>query len=130
MVRFLAEVEVRRDGVFEEVNEKIAAEDEEGGTASAQREAGGNHFGDGGGEHESGAERHEVLEIALLPVALNENEPAENVGESGGEAEGEAEQSDTQEVLRSSFFVLRGTALKAFFVPRSLFFVRSKRTGR
>ena len=84
MMRFFAEMEMRRDGVLEEVNEQIAAEDEESGTGAAQFDAGGNHFDDGRGEHETGAESHEIFQIAFFPVALNENEPAKDVGESGG----------------------------------------------
>ena len=117
MMRLFPEMEVWGYGVLEEVDEEISAEYEEGCTAPAQFDAGRNHFDDGGGEHESGAQRHEILEVTLFPITLNEDESAKNVGKSGGQAESQAEESDVQlvlssegSVLRSPFSVLRSTA--------------------
>jgi hypothetical protein len=91
MVGFFAEMKMRSYGVFEEMDQQVSAEDDEPRTGATKLDTGGNHFHDGGGEHESGTERHKVLEVALLPIALDWDKPAEEVGESGGEAESQAE---------------------------------------
>jgi hypothetical protein len=86
-VRFFAEMEVWREGVFEKVNKKIADENEKTSAFALEFHAGRNHFHDGGGEHEAGAYGHEVHKVAPRPRALDEDGASSDIGEGGSEAE-------------------------------------------
>src|SRR5690349_6818861 len=86
VMRLFAEVEMRCDGVLEEMDNQIADENEKGSRLSPQYQALRNHFDHGRGEHEAGAQRDKVAKIAALPVALHNNRTAEDVGGGGGQA--------------------------------------------
>src|SRR5436853_7705141 len=83
---FLAEVEMRRHGVFEEVRDQIPGEYEKRGVFFQQLKARGNDFEHGCGQHETGTQRHKILQIRTVPVLLNNDGAAENVGSSSRRA--------------------------------------------
>ena len=84
-VGFFAEVEVGRDGVLEQMDGAVAGEDERGRPDSGEFDALGEHVEDGDGHHKSCAESDGVAQVALRPVAANEDDAADDVGD-GGEA--------------------------------------------
>ena len=90
LVCFFAEVEVGRDGVLEEMNDQVAEQDQEGCVTSAEFEARGYNLDQRRGQHESSTQGNEVSEVAPLPVSLDDDGAAENVGAGGGEAEQDA----------------------------------------
>ncbi len=90
-VGFFAEVEVRRNGVLEQVDDAVAGEHE--GRSPERREADAfrDHVEDGDGHHESGAKGDEVAEIVLRPAAAHQNHAADDVGDGGEGSENERE---------------------------------------
>lgn len=92
-VGFFAEVEVGVDGVLEEVDGAVAGHDEDGGEFGVELEALWEHFEDGGGHEEAGAEGDEVAEIFLDSCGADEDEAADDVGQGGygSEEDGEFE---------------------------------------
>ena len=80
-VSFLPEVEVRGHRMLEEVDDQIAEQDEESGIFSVQLETRRDHLDHRGGQHESCAQRDEVLEVSPLPVPVDDDGAAENVGQ-------------------------------------------------
>ena len=93
LVGFLAEVEVRRNGMFEQMNDEISGQNQEGGALAAKLQAGGEDLHDRRRQHESRAQRHEVLQIRTVPVLLDDDGAAENIGRRRGEAEQDAEEN-------------------------------------
>src|ERR1700690_2680802 len=93
LVRFLAEVEVRRNRMLEQVNQKISGQNEDGGTLALEFQAGGENFYNRGRQHESRTQRDEVLQIRTVPVFLNNNGAAKNVGRRCRETEQNAEEN-------------------------------------
>ncbi len=78
VVRLLAEVEVRCDGVLEEVHEEIAAQDQD---RRVRREphALWHELEQDRGQHEARAERHEVTQQAAVPVAARDDQAPDHV---------------------------------------------------
>src|SRR5437868_14261727 len=81
-VNFFAEVKMWSDRVLKKVNDQLTDQYQERGALAARFQAGGDHFDEGGGEDESRAQSHKVLQIAAFPVPLNDDRAAEDV--SGG----------------------------------------------
>ncbi len=92
-VRFFAVVKVRRDGVLEEVHQKISAEHEERAVASGQGKALGNHLDQRSCQHEARTQGHEVAKIIALPVLLHDHRTAKDVGGGGAKTKQNAEQN-------------------------------------
>src|SRR5579864_2562391 len=90
-MRLFSKVKVRRDRVFEEMNNKIAREHQKGRALSAQRQALRNDLDDCCGQHESCAQSHEIFEVRPLPMLLNDDGPAKDVRGSRGKAQQKAE---------------------------------------
>ena len=90
-VRLLAEVKVRCNGVLEEMDHKISEQKKERRVFGGNSQAFRKHLQECGGQHESGADGHEVAKIAALPMALNDDQPANSVSQSSGESENNGE---------------------------------------
>src|SRR5271165_3485753 len=84
-VCLLTIVEMWCDGVLEEVHQQISAQHEQRTGSTAQLQAFGHHFDQGGGEHETRAQCDEIAEIAAVPVFLHEHRATKNIG--GGRSE-------------------------------------------
>ena len=96
LVGFFAEMKMRGEGVLEKMYEEVAAEDQKenrvgagvetrrGIAAKLQRF--GNHFEQCGGQHEAGAERDEIMQIAARPFAMGDERAAQNVSARGSQA--------------------------------------------
>src|SRR5581483_12400485 len=84
---FLPEVKVRGDGVFEEMNDQISQQDQQGGGLPPHRQAFGDHLDQRGGEHEAGADGDKIAQVPPLPMALHDYGSAKNIGGSRGEAQ-------------------------------------------
>src|SRR5439155_16137124 len=80
VMSFLAEVEVWRNGMLEEVRHQISGKNKDGSIFFTQVKAGGDNFEHGGGQHESGAKSDEIFEIRPVPVLLNNDGAAEDIG--------------------------------------------------
>jgi hypothetical protein len=78
-MRLLAEVEVGRHRVLEEVDQEVAPEHEHG-RRGRQPGALGDHLQDDGGQHEARAERDGVAQQPLVPAAQRDDEAAQQVG--------------------------------------------------
>ena len=78
--------------MFEEVNDKVSNQDEEWRALAAQFEAGGKNLHNRGCQHEPSAQGHKVLEIRAVPVFLNNDGAAKNIGRSRGEPKQNAEE--------------------------------------
>src|SRR5215469_3939459 len=87
VVGLFAEMEVRCDRVLEEMNDQISEEHQKGSGFSPHLDALRNHLDQSGGQHEPGAQGHEVTKIASLPMPLHDDRTAKDIGRSGGEAE-------------------------------------------
>src|ERR1035441_4410938 len=70
-VSFFSKVEMRSDGVLEEMDEQVSEQDEESGIRATQLNALRYHFDERRRQHETGAERDEVAEVGALPMLLN-----------------------------------------------------------
>jgi hypothetical protein len=104
-MRFFAEVEMRRDRMFEEMNDQISQQHKKGRGPSAQFEAFRDHLDERRGQHESRAQRHKVTEVAPLPVPLHNDRSAEDVGGGGGQTEEDAG-CDWVHLLSTKYLVL------------------------
>src|SRR5258708_5866863 len=85
-----AEVKVRRDGMLEEVDDQIAQQNQKRGGPSTQLEAFGNHLDESSGQHESRAQRDKVTQITPLPVPLDDDGAAKNIGGGSRQAKQDA----------------------------------------
>jgi hypothetical protein len=92
MMGLLAEVEVRRDRVFKEVNEKIAAKYQQRSASSAKFQAVGDDLDDGYAEHEPGPQGDEIFQVRTVPVLLHDDGAAENVRGGSSQTEQKTEQ--------------------------------------
>src|SRR5207237_8241544 len=90
-VRFLAEMEVRRPGVLEEMDDEIAHQDQERRSEGRETQALGNHFGERGGQHETRAQGDKVGEEGAAPRARGDDHAAQNVGEARYDSQREAD---------------------------------------
>ena len=78
-VGFFSKVEMRGDGVLEEMDEQVSAEDEKSGIGATQLNALRHHLDERRRQHETCAERDEVAEVGALPIPLNDDGAAEHV---------------------------------------------------
>src|SRR5258705_6516023 len=81
LVDFFAKVEMRGDGVLEEVHQQISQQDKKAAMGGIKPQAFGHHLYQSGGQHEPGAERYKVLEIAPVPVLLDDDGTAYRIGQ-------------------------------------------------
>ncbi len=84
---FVAEVEVRRDGVFEEVDEEIADQDVEKSAFAGQVYRFGDDVDERDAEHVAGAERQKILQIFAGPVFVDDEVATEQISACGYQAE-------------------------------------------
>ena len=84
---FFSEMKMRGDSMLEEMNDQITEQDQKCRAPATQFETGGNDFYDRRGQHESGAERDEVLQVSAFPMLLNNDRAAKNVCRSSGQAQ-------------------------------------------
>jgi hypothetical protein len=95
VVSFFAEMEVWSYGVFYQVNDGVAAKHERRGPPQRPGRSDAktlrDHFKEGGSYHETRAQRDEIAKVALLPVAANQQQPAENISERGDRSEDQGE---------------------------------------
>ena len=93
LMSFLAKVEVRRNRMFEQVNQKISGENQDRGAFAAELQAGRENLYNRGRQHESRTQRHEVLEIRAVPILLDNDGAAKNIGRRCRETEQNAEEN-------------------------------------
>src|SRR5579864_5180113 len=86
VMRFFTEVEMRRNRVFEEVNDQISQQNQKSCAPSAQLKTFWNHLDQGCGQHESRSQRDKVAQVAPLPMPLDNDRSAEDVCGSSGQA--------------------------------------------
>src|SRR5215469_15772339 len=84
-VRFFSEVKVRRDRVFEKVNDQVPQQDQKRRVAPTQLETGWHHLDKGCRQHEASAEGHEVPQVAAFPVSLDDDCATEDIRSSSGQ---------------------------------------------
>src|SRR4029077_8154575 len=96
VVDLLAEVEVRGDGVLEEMDQEVAPEDEDRRAVREPR-ALGDHAEEDRRQHEARAERDRVAKKTVVPAAERHHRPAEEVGRRG---EGDARDTEAGGDLR------------------------------
>lgn len=104
-VRFLAEMEVGRDRVLNEMDKQVTEQNQESGAEAAQLHALGNHFHHGGGQHETRAQGDKILEVGLLPAFADYDGAAQEIGGGRRQAEQDAE-GDRVHGVSSRFSVL------------------------
>src|SRR5512141_114582 len=114
VMRLFAEMEVRCDGMLEEVNDEVAEQNQQGCRSPAQFQTLRDHFDKRGGQHKSCAECDEVAQVAPLPIALHDDGAAEDVGGGGGKAEKHASGN------RIHIVIVRGAAY-CFFTANFCF---------
>ena len=92
---FFAEMKMRRDGMLEEMDEKISGEDENENArhTGCQSQRLGDHFEKGGGEHEARAECNEIFQVGARPLAADDCETADDIGGRGDHAQKQGEQN-------------------------------------
>jgi len=86
-VGFFAEVEMRSDSVLEEMDEQVSEQDEKSGVRAAQLDALRHHFDQRRGQHESCAERHEVAQVRVFPMLMNDDGAAEHIRARSGQSQ-------------------------------------------
>src|SRR5258708_39586848 len=91
-VGLFTEVEMGSDGVFKEVNYEIADEHQQSGILPAQSKALRNNLDDRGGQHETRAQGDEVLQVGTVPMLLDNDRSAENIGRSRSQAQQQTEE--------------------------------------
>src|ERR1019366_1912609 len=91
-VRFFSKVEMRSDGVLKEMYEQVSAEDEKSGVRATQMNALRHHFNQRRRQHEACAERDEVAEVGALPISLDDDGAAKDVGARRGQPQQHAGQ--------------------------------------
>src|ERR1700730_15973232 len=87
VMRLFAEMEVRCNRVFEEVNDEVPQQNQEGRAAPAQVEALRTQLHHSCGQHEPGTERHKIAKITPFPMPLHNNRPAKLVGRSSSKSQ-------------------------------------------
>ena len=86
-VGLFTEVKVWRHRVLEEVHEEVAGEDQKR-AAAVPHHRHRQHVHECGGEHEAGAQGHEVAQDQVVPVTPgNEDQAARDVGERSDQTE-------------------------------------------
>jgi len=86
-MNLLAEVEVAAEGMLEKMDEQISAEHPDRSLLANQGIAFGEHFQKRSGQHEPGAQRHEVAQIEGVPGAAHYHPAAGNIGRGGHQAQ-------------------------------------------
>ena len=79
----LTKMKMRRDGVFEEMNNEIADKNQKRRIFAAQFQAGGEDLDNSRGQHETRAERDEILKVGAFPALLDNDCAAEDVRRGG-----------------------------------------------
>jgi len=85
-VGFFSKVEMRGDGMLEEMDEQISEQDEKSGVRTTQLNAGRHHFNQRRRQREARSQRDEVAEVRALPIPLDDDGAAEHVGARSGQA--------------------------------------------
>ena len=78
-VRFFSEVKVGSEGVFEEMDQEEADQHVNQRVLAGEADRFGDHFHEGDGQHVSGAECHEVLQVLPRPVATHHEVATEQI---------------------------------------------------
>ena len=72
---------------------RYPARTKNGGALAAKLQAGRENLNDRRRQHESRAQRHEVLQVGAVPVFLDNDGAAENIGRRRGETKQDAEEN-------------------------------------
>src|ERR1041385_2998108 len=107
-MRLFAEMEVRRYGVLEKVDEEISNKNQQRRFFAGERDALRNHLQDRRRQHEPGSDGHEVFQIATIPMPLNKNRAAEDISRGGGQTQHETENENIHRLVLSSRFSVLG----------------------
>ena len=86
-VSFFSKVEMRGDGVLEEMNKQVSSQDEKSGVRATQMDALRHHFDQRRRQHETCPERDEVAEVGALPISLDDDGAAEHVRARRGQSQ-------------------------------------------
>ena len=81
-VRFFAEMEMRRQGVLEKMNDEISDEHEKIGAVARQGHRFGKNFENRRGQHEARAQRQKIFQVLPRPFAVQDKQAAKNIGRS------------------------------------------------
>src|SRR6476661_2588771 len=79
-VSFFAEMEVGSDRVLEQMNQQITSQYEDRSALASKLQARWEDLYNRGRQHESRTQRHEIFQIGTVPVFLDNDGAAENIG--------------------------------------------------
>src|SRR5262249_49037948 len=85
-VRLFAKMKMRCQRVLEEMDKKVTSKNQQGRSVSGKAQALRQHLQEGSSQHKAGPEGHEVLQIAAVPVPVDDGGTADQVGGSSGQA--------------------------------------------
>jgi len=83
VVRLFPKMKVRCNGVFEEVDQEITDENHQKRAVARKPHRLGDHIQERHSEHVASAQSHKILQVATLPVAINDEVAAQQVAASG-----------------------------------------------
>jgi len=87
VMSFFAKMEMRRDGVFEKMDEKETDQNVKEGALAREADGFGKNFDEDDSQHVAGAEREEILQILARPLFAHDEIAAEEVAGGGHQAE-------------------------------------------
>jgi hypothetical protein len=85
-------VKMRSDSVLEKMNDEVPEQNQERSCLAAKFETGWNHLDDRSSQHEAGAQGDKITKIRVVPMPLNDDGTAEDVGGGGGKTQQHAEE--------------------------------------
>src|SRR5581483_6486577 len=91
-MRLFTEMKVRGNRVLKKMDDQVTQENKKAGGRTAQAQTLRHHFGDRGGQHESGAHRDEIFQVGRFPMPADNDGAAKNIGQRGAETKNNAEQ--------------------------------------
>jgi len=90
-VGLFTKVEMRRDGVLEEVNDEVTDQYQERSLLPCEGQALRNDFDGRRRQHEPRSQRDKILQVGALPVFLDNHHPAKHIGRSRCQAQQQTE---------------------------------------
>src|SRR5437660_3409471 len=102
VMRFFAEMKVRRDRVLKKMNDEVAEQNQKRRRPSSHLDAFRNHLDQRGSQHESRAQRDEVAQITPFPMPLHDDRAAEYIGSGGSQAEQDAGGDGMHRAIRAA----------------------------
>jgi hypothetical protein len=91
-MRLFSEVKMRSYSVLEKMNNEIPEQNQERSRLAAKFETGWNHLDDRSSQHKAGAQGDKITKVRMVPMPLNDDGTAENVGGSGRKTQQHAEE--------------------------------------